>query len=81
MPLIPGAQHHIREGDLLDATPFTVRHDDVIHPDRVAEGELHAREHGGEGRLGGETGDDSGDPGRRQQARTDGLYFGEGQQD
>ncbi len=72
---------HVRQGDLLHAAPLRLDDHDVVHADRVAEGELHPGEHVGERRLRGEAGDDRHEPRGGEDARARGPGTREGQQD
>ena len=76
--LIPHLEHDVAEGDLADLAPLALHDDDVAHADGLAEGELHAGEQVAEDRLRRKTGDDRGDAGRRENARSHRTHFVEG---
>lgn len=65
--LVPQVQDDVGRRELLDTAPRVVDHDDVVDVQRVGERQLQPGEHLAEHRLRGETADDPGEPGGREQ--------------
>ena len=80
-PQVPQSQHDVREGDLFDAPPLSLRDDDVVDADRLGNRELNAREDGGDRLLRRKADDDSGNAYGGQQRRPDAPEVVDAEQD